>query len=46
MAHWLLAVGYEKEKQITKLFFLDPSREDTSSYWNAAIDICSPQSGI
>ena len=32
-AHWLLAVGFEKEE------------DDTSNYWNAAIDLISKQSG-
>lgn len=44
-AHWLLAVGFEKEEDVSKLFFLDPSGIDTSSYWNAAIDIVNIQGG-
>tara|TARA_R110000868_G_scaffold374801_1_gene639267 strand:+ start:986 stop:1627 length:642 start_codon:yes stop_codon:yes gene_type:complete len=44
-AHWLLAVGFEKEEDVSKLFFLDPSGIDTSNYWNAAIDLISKQSG-
>jgi hypothetical protein len=45
MAHWLLAVGFEKEESVTKLLFLDPSGIDTSNYWNAAIDIVNKQGG-
>ena len=45
MAHWLLAIGFEKEDEVTKLLFLDPSGIDTSNYWNAAIDIELKQSG-
>ena len=45
MAHWLLAVGFEKEESATKILFLDPSGINTSNYWNAAIDIYSKQSG-
>jgi len=44
-AHWLLAVGYEKEEDVNKLFFLDPSGVNTSNYWNAAIDIVNKQGG-
>ncbi|EAQ40492.1 hypothetical protein MED134_07044 [Dokdonia sp. MED134] len=47
MGHWLLAVGYEEvNDKISKIFFLDPSGVNTSNYWNAAIDIIDPQSGI
>ena len=45
MAHWLLAVGFEKKDKVTKILFLDPSGIDTSNYWNAAIDIELKQSG-
>lgn len=40
MAHWLLATCFDiVDNMVTKLFFLDPSGESTSSYWNATIDI-------
>jgi hypothetical protein len=41
LAHWLLAIGYEEnsEREICKIFFLDPSGIDNTNYWNAAIDV-------
>ena len=39
--HWLLAIGYEvnENEDYTKILFLDPSGNENSNYWNAAINI-------
>lgn len=40
LGHWILAVGYEidDEKNISKIFFLDPSDDEPTGYWNATVD--------